>query len=82
VRYESEVIEMLYDEWDLNTALAVEHAEGLEEGMERGMERGKIETARNALVEGLSIPVIQRLTGLDTRTIQALSTSCTLANVK
>jgi predicted transposase/invertase (TIGR01784 family) len=45
---------------------------GIEIGMEKGMEKGKIEIAKNLLNEGLSLDIIQRVTGVDTKTIQSL----------
>ena len=64
---------MLMTEWNWDDALAVRYEEGREEGMEAGMEVGMekgreegMETvARNALAQGLSIDVIQTITGLD-----------------
>jgi predicted transposase YdaD len=61
----SEVINMLLDEWDLDTALKVEREEGREEGREGD--------ARNAIALGLSIDMVQKITGLDTKTIQELA---------
>ena len=46
---------------------------GVEKGMKRGMKKGRLETARNALTEGLPINVIQKITGLDKDTIKRLS---------
>ena len=56
---------MLFNEWNLEEALEVEHEEGLEEGREEGRE----EVARNALAEGASLEFIQKITGLDAGTI-------------
>ena len=82
---------MLYMEWDQEAALAVRYEEGREEGMEKGreegmgkgiekgreegMEKGKKETARNALAEGVSIELVQKITGLDLETIKNLAQS-------
>jgi len=46
--------------------------EGMEKGREEGMEKGREETARNALAQGLSIEIIQKITGLDMETIKNL----------
>ena len=55
---------MLMTEWKLDDALAVRFDEGREEGLEI--------TAKNALVEGLPIEVVQKITGLDLETIAKL----------
>ena len=72
----TEVINMLYAEWNQEDALAVRYEEGREEGIEQGIEQGigqGIEkTARNALAQGFSFEVIQSLTGLDLETIKRL----------
>jgi hypothetical protein len=49
----SEVINMLFGEWNLEDALVVEREEGREEGHE--------EVARNALREGVPMEIIQSL---------------------
>ena len=61
----SEVINMLFDEWNLEEALVVEREEGREEGI--------IKTARNALAEGASLEFVQKITGMDIETIKSLS---------
>ena len=69
----SEVMNMLMTEWNWDDALAVRYEEGMEagreegreEGMEKGVEKGVETVARNALAQGLSIEVIQTITGLD-----------------
>ncbi|MDR1251322.1 MAG: hypothetical protein LBK62_04055 [Treponema sp.] len=60
-RNSSEVINMLFDEWKLEDALVVEREEGREE------------VAKNALGEGVSVEIIQKITGLSTETIQSLA---------
>ena len=88
-KHSTEVINMLYMEWDQEAALAVRYEEGHEEGMEKGvekgveigmergreegMEKGREETARNALAEGVSIELVQKITGLDLETVKKLS---------
>ena len=80
-----EEINMLANEWDMQTALEVEREEGFEKGVEKGIEKGiekgmekgmvrGVETvAVNALAKGLSFELIRELTGLDTETITGLS---------
>ena len=63
----SEVFNMLLTEWNLDDALAVSREEGREENRE--------EIALNALAEGLSLEVIQKITGLDIETIAGLQVS-------
>ena len=55
-----EEMTMLGSEWDMNIALEVEREETREE------------VARNALAEGLSIEIVQKITGLDLETIKNL----------
>jgi predicted transposase/invertase (TIGR01784 family) len=68
---------MLLGEWRYEDWVAVREHEAQEEGwkrgLEKGLEKGKKETARNALREGFSVEAVQRITGLDTRTITGLS---------
>jgi hypothetical protein len=65
----SEVVNMLFGEWKLEDALVVER----EEGHEEGREERETEIARNALGEGVPMEIIQKITGLSTRTIQSLA---------
>jgi len=60
-----EEINMLANEWDMQTALEVEREEGFEKGVET--------VAVNALAKGLPFELIRELTGLDTETITGLS---------
>jgi predicted transposase YdaD len=46
-------------------------AEGFESGLEKGRE-ALLETARNALAEGFPLHVVQKITGLDEKTIKSL----------
>ena len=79
-KHGTEVINMLYVEWDQEEALAVRYEEGreqgIEQGIEQGMERGRgqglEQTARNALAEGVPVELVQKITGLDLETIKAL----------
>ena len=72
-----EELNMLVNEWDMETALEVREEEGFEKGMgvgmEKGMEKGVETVAANALAEGLPLELIRKLTGLDTETITGLS---------
>jgi hypothetical protein len=68
----SEVMNMLMTEWNWDDAFAVQRAEGLEEGLEKGREERQKEIARNALAEGLSPELVQKITGLDLETIGRL----------
>ena len=86
----TEVMNMLMTEWNFDDALAVRFEEGLEKGMEQGIEKGMEQgiekgmeqgiekgiekTARNALANGLSLELIQTITGLDMETIKHLQT--------
>jgi predicted transposase/invertase (TIGR01784 family) len=65
------VMDMIYTEWDMETALDVR----FEEGREEGREVRSAEVARNALMKGLSIDVIHDITGLDADVINSLRAS-------
>jgi predicted transposase/invertase (TIGR01784 family) len=60
----TEVINMLMTEWNWDDALAVRYEEGREERQD--------EIARNLLVEGVSIDIIEKTTGLDIDAIKKL----------
>lgn len=72
----SEVINMLYAEWNIDDYGAVRFEEGREEGRgegrEEGLMAGREEAARKALVEGATMEFVQRITGLDIEIIKAL----------
>jgi predicted transposase/invertase (TIGR01784 family) len=76
----TEVLNMLYTEWNWDDALAVRYEEGMEEGLEKGIEEGmekgletaKFEIARNLLAEGSTAEFVQKITGLDMETIKNL----------
>jgi len=76
----SEVLNMLYREWNWDDALAVAREESREEGWEggkaEGIEKGsfneKLKIARNLLSEGTTFEFIQKITGLDMETIEKL----------
>jgi hypothetical protein len=77
----SEVINMLFNEFDMEAELAAEREEGIEIGLEKGLEKGREEgreenreeVAKNALAEGLPVEMIRKITGLDLETLTQLS---------
>ena len=79
-KHGTEVLSMLFAEWNQEDALAVHYAEGREEGreeglaegIEKGMEKSQKETAINALAKGLPPELIHTITGLDLETIRSL----------
>jgi predicted transposase/invertase (TIGR01784 family) len=76
----TEVLNMLYTEWNWDDALAVAREEGIEDGLEKGIEKGleeghfneKLEIALNLLAEGSTPEFVQKITGLDMETIEKL----------
>ena len=58
-------INMLVDEWKMEEAVTICH----EEGREEGRKEKAMEVARNALAEGLSIETVQKITGIDIKSI-------------
>jgi len=72
----TEVLNMLYTEWNMDDALAVAREEGKEEGLEEGLEKGhfneKLEIARNLLAKGSTLEFVHDITGLDMETIENL----------
>jgi predicted transposase YdaD len=69
------VMNMIYTEWDMETALEVRYNNGYDNGREEGIERGIEKTARNALMKGFSIEQIHDITGLDADVISNLRAS-------
>jgi predicted transposase YdaD len=65
-KHSTEVSNMLITEWNTEEAKEVWYEEGMEEGLEK--------TARNALVEGASVEFVQKITGLDVKTIKTIQT--------
>jgi predicted transposase/invertase (TIGR01784 family) len=57
---------------NLNGARREGRREGEQIGLQKGEEKKSIEIARNALAEGLPMEVIQKITGLDSETINGL----------
>ncbi|MDR0597745.1 MAG: Rpn family recombination-promoting nuclease/putative transposase [Treponema sp.] len=79
--HSTEVVSMLFTEWNWDDALAVRFEEGQEEGWAKGREegreegraKGREEIARSALMEGLSMETIRKITGLDIETIRNIA---------
>jgi len=63
--HSSEVINMLYSEYNRDDDIAANREEAYEEGIEK--------TARNALAEGYQVEEISKITGLDAEKIKLLS---------
>ena len=60
-------------EWNLEEAKTAWREEAWEEGREEDRE----EIIRNALAEGFSIEAIQKISGLDIKSIQNIQAECT-----
>ena len=63
-RKATEVENMLMTEYDYDTDIAVQREEAFNEGISQGAEQKAIETARNLLIEELSVEQVARCTGL------------------
>jgi hypothetical protein len=65
--------------------LDVGRQQGLDEGRQQGLDEGRaetqVETARNALAKGLSIELVQEITGLDIEIIQSLQSEKTTSEL-
>ena len=72
----TEVLGMLYAEWNMDDALAVRYEEGREEGINEGLAEGhaneKLQIARNLLAKGSTQEFVHEITGLDLETIEEL----------
>jgi len=76
----TEVLNMLFTEWNWDDALAVAREEGKEDGLEEGREEGreegleaaKVNIARNLLAKGSTLEFVHDITGLDMETIEGL----------
>jgi predicted transposase/invertase (TIGR01784 family) len=68
----SEVINMIFGEYDREIDIAVNRREAREEGLAEGMEKGVELTARNALAKGISVQTVQEITGLSIEKITEL----------
>ena len=71
-RKATEVENMLMTEYDYDTDIAVQREEAFNEGVSQGTEQAKIETARNLLIEGLSVEQVARCTGLPLEKVKEL----------
>jgi len=71
----TEVLSMLYTEFNLDDAIAVRYKEGREDGLEEGLEKGraeKLKIAGNLLAKGSSLEFVHEITGLDIDTLKGL----------
>ena len=68
-----EVAEMISDSKVGSILMEKGIEKGRTEGIERGSRQAMLATARNALAEGLSVSLVQKITGLDTETIEKLA---------
>ena len=68
----SEVLSMLFTEFNLDDAIAVAREEGREEGLEKGHFNEKLEIARNLLAKGSTLEFVRDITGLDMDTLKSL----------
>jgi predicted transposase/invertase (TIGR01784 family) len=60
----SEVLNMLFGEWNQEEAIEVAREEALEEGMEKGIEQEKLIIAKNLLEKGSTPEFVHEITGL------------------
>ena len=72
-----EEMNMLVSEWNMEDALEVAREEGMEDCIEKGIEKDRKEVAEKALRKGLSVDLIQDLTGLSLERIQELRSATT-----
>jgi len=70
-KHETEVINMLYTEWNWDTALEVRYEEGFEDGIEQGYKE-KQTIARNLLAKGSPSEFVSEITGLSLEEIARL----------
>jgi len=66
-KHGSEAYNMIFAEWNWDTALEVAHEEGIEDGMELA--------ARNALLKGIPVQTVQEITGLSLEKIIELTST-------
>jgi len=71
----SEVINMLFTEWNLDDAMAIAREEGYEDGVEYGIKKDKIFVAKKMLAHGCSPEFVRDTTGLHLRTVKSLNSS-------
>jgi predicted transposase/invertase (TIGR01784 family) len=78
----TEVVNMLFTEFNMDDAKRIWREEALEEGMEKGMEKGMVKgmekgmekAAKAALAKGFSVSDVADITGLDEETVKRLRT--------
>jgi len=71
-KYGSEVLNMLYAEYDPEVEMRVVREEALEEGEEIGMEKEKLIIAKNLISKGLTSEFVYEITGLSLDKIKEL----------
>jgi predicted transposase YdaD len=64
---------MLITEWNWDKYVEVREREAVEAGLVKGREKRNEEIARSALMEGLPVETIRKITGLDSNTLQRLA---------
>jgi len=69
----TEVLSMLYTEFNLDDAIAVRYKEGREDGLEEGITEASLKIAGNLLAEGSTLEFVQKITGLDLDTLKGLA---------
>jgi len=76
-KHGSEAYNMIFAEWNWDTALKVAREEGredgLEEGVKKGRKEGKLLIARKLLAEGSSLEFVYKITGLSLDDINELN---------
>jgi predicted transposase/invertase (TIGR01784 family) len=68
----SEVMNMLYTEFNMDVALEVAKEEGLEEGIEQGIKQGLVTVAKNLLIKKIPVGDIADVTGLSLEEVENL----------
>jgi predicted transposase/invertase (TIGR01784 family) len=68
----SEVRNMLLTEWDSDKALKIAKEEAREDGWAAGMAEGFFQTAKAMLIEGMSLDLIAKITGLRKDEIESI----------
>lgn len=71
-KHGSEVYSMIFQEFNMETALEVAESEGLAKGESIGLTKGLMEAAKNMKKEGFPKDVIARIVGLDAETVEKL----------
>jgi predicted transposase/invertase (TIGR01784 family) len=69
----SEVLNMLFGEWNQEEAIEVAREEALEEGMEKGIEQEKLIIAKNLLEKGSTPEFVHEITGLTLDEIEEIN---------